>query len=95
MNDVLRDYLRKFYLVYLDDIIIYSKSLRDYKRHVRKVLQAIRSACLKLKPAKCKWFKQEITFLIRMGPQLDSIKRNLQLATATLCFLYRRNYATI
>src|SRR6266498_2108358 len=63
MNDVLRDYLRKFCLVYLDDIIIYSKSLKDHKRYVRKVLQAIRSAGLKLKPAKCKWFKQEITFL--------------------------------
>src|SRR6266511_900580 len=63
MNDVLRDYLRKFCLVYLDDIIIYFKSLKDHKQHVRKVLQAIRSAGLKLKPAKCKWFKQEITFL--------------------------------
>ena len=31
MNDILRDYLRKFCLVYLDDIIIYSKSLKDYK----------------------------------------------------------------
>ncbi len=30
---------------------------------MRKVLQVIRSAGLKLKPAKCKWFKQEITFL--------------------------------
>ncbi len=63
MNNVLRDYLRKFCLIYLDDIIIYSKSLKDYKWHVRKVLQAIRSAGLKLKPAKCKWFKQKITFL--------------------------------
>src|SRR6266542_1484840 len=63
MNDVLRDYLRKFCLIYLDDIIIYSKSLKDHKRHVRKVLQAIRSEGLKLKLTKCKWFKQEITFL--------------------------------
>src|SRR6266498_3406704 len=63
MNDVLRDYLRKFCLVYLDDIIIYFKSLKDHKRHVKKILQAIRSADLKLKPAKCKWFKQEIIFL--------------------------------
>src|SRR6266545_7404100 len=63
MNDVLRDYLRKFCLVYLDDIIIYFKSLKDHKRHMRKVLQAIKSADLKLKSAKCKWFKQEITFL--------------------------------
>src|SRR6266508_3295376 len=63
MNDVLRDYLRKFCLVYLDDIIIYSKSLKDHRRHVRKVLQAIRSAGLKLKPAKCNWFNHDITFL--------------------------------
>jgi len=63
MNDVLRNYLRKFCLIYLDDIIIYSKNLKNYKRHVRKVLQAIRSAGFKLKPAKCKWFKQEIIFL--------------------------------
>ncbi len=31
MNDVLRDYLRKFCLVYLDDIIIYFKSFTDHK----------------------------------------------------------------
>ena len=30
MNDVLKDYLRKFCLVYLEDIIIYSKSLKDH-----------------------------------------------------------------
>ncbi len=41
INDVLRDYLRKFCLIYLDNIIIYSKSLKNYKRHVRKVLQVI------------------------------------------------------
>src|SRR6266498_2535835 len=63
INDVLRDYLRKFCLVYLDDIIIYLTSLKDHKRYVRKVLQAIRSVDLKLKLVKCKWFKQEITFL--------------------------------
>ncbi len=54
MNNVLRDYLRKFCLIYLDDIIIYSKSLKDHKRHMRKVLQVIRSAGLKLKLTKCK-----------------------------------------
>ncbi len=63
INDILRDYLRKFCLVYLDNIIIHSKSLKDHKWHVRKVLQAIWSAGLKFKSAKYKWFKQEITFL--------------------------------
>ncbi len=31
MNDILKDYLRKFCLVYLDDIIIYSRSLKNHK----------------------------------------------------------------
>ncbi len=54
INDVLKDYLKKFCLMYLDDIIIYLKSLKDHKRYVRKVLQAIQSAGLKFKPTKCK-----------------------------------------
>ncbi len=38
MSDILKDYLRKFYLIYLGDIIIYSKSFKDYKWYIRKVL---------------------------------------------------------
>jgi hypothetical protein len=34
INDVLRDYLRKFVAVYLDDIIIFSKDKKSHKRHV-------------------------------------------------------------
>src|SRR6266511_3649205 len=63
MNDVLREYLRKFCLVYLDDIIIYSKTLKEHKDHVRKVLQKLAEANLKLKPSKCEWFKEELTFV--------------------------------
>ena len=63
MNDVLREYLRKFCLVYLDDIIIYSKTLEEHKDHVRKVLQKLTKAKLKLKPSKCEWFKEELTFV--------------------------------
>ena len=34
VNDVLRDFLHKFVIVYLDDILIFSRSLEDHKRHV-------------------------------------------------------------
>src|SRR6266542_3670563 len=53
MNKVLRQYIGKFVQVYLDDIIIYSNNLDEYKRHIKAVLEKIRKANLKLKPSKC------------------------------------------
>ena len=53
MNKVLRQYIRKFVQVYFDDVIIYSNSLDEHKRHIRAVLEKIRKANLKLKSSKC------------------------------------------
>jgi len=41
MNDVLFNYLHQFCQIYLDDIIIYSKTLKKYKRHVQLVLHRL------------------------------------------------------
>ncbi|KAI3357248.1 hypothetical protein L3Q82_015691 [Scortum barcoo] len=41
INDVLRDFLNRFIFVYLDDILIYSKTLTDHQLHVRQVLQRL------------------------------------------------------
>jgi len=41
MNDVLFDYLHQFCQIYLDDIIIYSKTLKKYKKHIRLVLHRL------------------------------------------------------
>src|SRR6266540_7325161 len=49
MNQMLRKYLKKFILVYLDDIIIYSKTFEEYKEHVRLVFEALRAASLMMK----------------------------------------------
>src|SRR6266508_525393 len=46
MNQVLRKYLGKFVLVYLDDIIIYSKTFEEHKEHVKLVFEALRAASL-------------------------------------------------
>ena len=53
MNKVLRQYIGKFVQVYLDDVIIYSNNLNEYKRHIKAILEKIREANLKLKPSKC------------------------------------------
>src|SRR6266542_3394607 len=41
MNQVLRKYLEKFILIYLDDIIIYFKIFEEYKEHVRLVFETL------------------------------------------------------
>lgn len=41
MNNILRPYLDKFAIVYLDDIVIYSKTKEEYLEHVEKVLKAL------------------------------------------------------
>ena len=53
MNKVLRYYIRKFVQVYLDDIIIYSNNLNEYKRYIKAIIEKIREANLKLKLSKC------------------------------------------
>ncbi len=53
INKILRQYIGKFVQVYLDNVIIYSNNLDEYKRHIRVVLKKIKEANLKLKLLKC------------------------------------------
>jgi len=63
MNDVLFDYLHQFCQAYLDDIIIYSKTLKEHKRHVRLVLHRLQEAGLQMNINKCEFHVQETSFL--------------------------------
>ena len=54
MNKILKPYIGKFVEVYLDDVIIHSRSKEEHIKHVQTILQKIREANLKLKPSKCK-----------------------------------------
>jgi hypothetical protein len=42
MNDIFRNYLDKFFMVFLNDILIYSKSEEEHEHHLRLVLQVLR-----------------------------------------------------
>ncbi len=44
MHEVLQEYLHRFVLVYIDDILIYSRSLAEYRHHVAEVLQRLRDS---------------------------------------------------
>jgi hypothetical protein len=50
-------------VAYLDDILVYLKTLEEHVRHVTEVLECLRKADLQLKPEKCKWYKEEVKFL--------------------------------
>ena len=42
MNDVFHDFIDCFVVVYLDDIVVYNESLKDYVSHLRQVLARLR-----------------------------------------------------
>ena len=63
MNDALRDFLDRFVIVYLDDILIYSPSMEEHQKHVRQVLDRLREMKLYCKPSKCEFFMKSINFV--------------------------------
>ena len=63
MHQTFREFLDDFVLVFLDDILIYSKTLEDHQRHVTQVLTKLRESKLYAKESKCDFFKEEVEFL--------------------------------
>ena len=63
INDVLRPFLNIFATAYLDGVLIYSEMLKEHKRLVRQVLQALSDAGLHLAPEKCEFHKQSVKYL--------------------------------
>jgi hypothetical protein len=55
MNSVLMDYLNKFVVVFIDDILIYSQNEQEHEEHLRKVLQRLRDCQLYDKLSKCEF----------------------------------------
>ena len=63
MNYVLQDFLGKFAAVYIDDIIIYSRTFEQHMDHIQQVFDALRKACLKIKLKKGYFCFPSIAFL--------------------------------
>lgn len=62
MNEVLRKFLGKFKIVYLDDILIFSKSKEEHLLHLRQVLQRLKEKLL-INLKKCSFMKEKIVYL--------------------------------
>jgi hypothetical protein len=63
MNKVFMEYLDRFVVVFIDDILIYSKSDSDHEEHLRLVLQKLRDNQLYAKYSKCEFWIDEVPFL--------------------------------
>ena len=63
MNDVLRQFLRRFVLVFFDDILIYSRTWADHLRHLCAVLSELRRHQLFLKRSKCAFGEGTVSYL--------------------------------
>ncbi|KAI2667107.1 Transposon Tf2-6 polyprotein [Labeo rohita] len=63
INEVFRDMLNRWVIVYIDDILIYSDSYPEHVQHVRAVLQRLVQHQLYAKQEKCEFHQQSISFL--------------------------------
>jgi hypothetical protein len=63
MNKVFMEYLDKFVLVFIDDILIFSKMEEEQEKHLRLILEKLGSNQLYAKFSKCEFWLTEVTFL--------------------------------
>jgi hypothetical protein len=63
MNDIFREWLDDFVVIYIDDILIYSSSMEEHAEHLRKVFQRLRENKLYAKLEKCEFGVTEVDFL--------------------------------
>lgn len=63
MNWVFEKHLDKFVIVFLDDVLVFSKTLEEHERHLREVLRLLRENRLYAKMSKCDLVREEVDFL--------------------------------
>src|SRR5207249_3844252 len=106
MNEILKDWLDEFVVVYIDDILIYSKTFDEHLEHLERVFEKLREVKLMIKLKKCKFGEQNIEFLghiigrdgIKPDPEKIEKIKNLKApnnltelrSVLGLCSYYRR-----
>ncbi|CAI7885507.1 unnamed protein product [Closterium sp. NIES-53] len=92
MHNIFRDFLDRFVIVFIDDILIFSKSLKEHSEHLRQVLTKLREHRLFATESKCEFAKASIPFLghiishnqLSMDPTKIQVVENWQQPTCII-----------
>src|SRR5205809_7973873 len=63
INHVLYDHLNDFVVTYLDNVLIFSRTFKKHKKHVKKILRKLEEKKLFMKSDKYEFYKQEVKYL--------------------------------
>ncbi|KAJ9546382.1 hypothetical protein OSB04_018925 [Centaurea solstitialis] len=78
MNEVFKSFLRKFILVFFDDILVYSRSIEEHKEHLKRVLEVLSQHRLYANKKKCEFGCKKLGYLGHMisgnGVEVDQAK---------------------
>ena len=77
VNNILRRYLNQFVIVYLNDILVYSKTKKEHVQHVKKILQTLKKVDLRIKSEKSEFHVQSVQFL-KFIVMFQSLRMNLK-----------------
>jgi hypothetical protein len=66
MNSIFAPFMRKFVLVFMDDILIYSKTLEEHICHLRQVFSVLQEHQLFIKFKKCAFAQRQIDYLVHI-----------------------------
>eukprot|EP00253_Pinus_taeda_P026225 PITA_26225 len=83
MNEMLKEYIGKFVIVYLDDILIFSKTREEHFRHVRKVLEKLQQNKLLINLKKCTFLQRELIYVGFLIVE-NELKMDLEKVTAII-----------
>lgn len=87
IDDILREYIGKICLIYIDDIIIFSEDEESHTENIKKIFQTLESANVKIQLDKCEFYKNQVEFL-GFIVSADGIKTNPSKVKSILEFPY-------
>ena len=94
INQVLEDYLKKNFIVFIDDILVYSRNKEDHIEHLRLVLQWFQVKELYAKFKTCEFWLDRVIFLGHVISK-DEIAMDPAKIEALLNFLQQKNVAEV